>query len=115
MPAPATGAAVRSRFAPSPTGSLQIGNARTAPFHCRDRGLTPGGDRSVVVRFRSPDEGVTAFTDAIRGEVVFPNADLEDFVIVRSNGEPMFLVANAVDDADAGVTHIMRGEDLLNV
>jgi glutamyl-tRNA synthetase len=80
---------------------------------CRDRDVPPGD--GVVVRFRTPDTGATAFTDLVRGEVSFENANLEDFVIVRSTGLPMFLVANAVDDADMGITHIVRGEDLINV
>ena len=80
---------------------------------CRDRELGPGEGR--VVRFRTPDDGVTAFTDLIRGDVSFPNADLEDFVVARANGQAMFLVANAVDDAEMGITHVLRGEDLLNV
>jgi glutamyl-tRNA synthetase len=80
---------------------------------CRDRDVQPGP--GVVLRFRTPDDGATAFQDVIRGEVSFPNADLEDFVIVRANGTAMFLVANAVDDVDQGVTHVLRGEDLLNV
>lgn len=81
--------------------------------HCRDLGLEPGEGR--VVRFRVPDTGVTAFDDVIRGEVAFDNAVLEDFVIVRSNGTPMFHLANAVDDAAQGITHVVRGEDLINV
>jgi glutamyl-tRNA synthetase len=81
--------------------------------HCRDRGLGPGEGR--VVRFRVPDEGITSFDDLIRGEVVFENANLEDFVIRRSNGSPMFHLANAVDDTAQGITHIVRGEDLINV
>jgi glutamyl-tRNA synthetase len=80
---------------------------------CRDRDVAPGP--GVVVRFRTPDDGVTAFTDVIRGEVSFPNADLEDFVIQRANGSVMFLLANAIDDIDMGITHVLRGEDLLNV
>jgi glutamyl-tRNA synthetase len=80
---------------------------------CRDRGLEPGDGR--VLRFRTPDEGDTSFDDLIRGHVAFPNADLEDFVVVRANGQAMFLLANAVDDAEMGITHILRGEDLLNV
>lgn len=80
---------------------------------CRDRGLYVGPN--TVVRFRTPDEGETAFDDMIRGDVSFPNADLEDFVIVRANGQAMFLVANAVDDVEMGITHVLRGEDLLNV
>jgi glutamyl-tRNA synthetase len=81
--------------------------------HCRTRELGPGPDR--VVRFRVPDEGTTAFDDVIRGPISFENAELEDFVIVRSSGVPMFLLANAVDDADLGITHVIRGEDLINV
>jgi glutamyl-tRNA synthetase len=81
--------------------------------HCRSRELGPGEGR--VVRFRTPDDGSTAFDDEIRGHISFENADLEDFVIVRSTGVPMFLLANAVDDADLGITHIIRGEDLINV
>jgi glutamyl-tRNA synthetase len=67
-----------------------------------------------AVRFRVPDEGVTGWDDVIRGPVSFANANLEDFVIRRSNGTPMFLLANAVDDLDMGVTHVVRGEDMIN-
>ena len=80
--------------------------------YCRDRHVAEVPARwcgSVV-----PDEGATSFVDLIRGEVTFENANLEDFVIVRSGGVPMFLLANAVDDADLGITHIIRGEDLIN-
>jgi glutamyl-tRNA synthetase len=80
---------------------------------CRERGLGPG--EGHVVRFRVPDEGVTSFDDLIRGTVSFENAVLEDFVVLRSNGTPMFHLANAVDDADQGITHVIRGEDLINV
>lgn len=80
--------------------------------YSRDRGLGPGEGR--VLRFRTPDEGTTVIDDLIRGQVRFENADLEDFVIVRSSGDPMFLLANSVDDADTGVTHVVRGEDLLS-
>ncbi len=80
--------------------------------YCRHRQVAPGP--GVVVRFQVPDEGTTSFTDLIRGQVSFENDNLEDFVIVRSGGVPMFLLANAVDDADLGITHIIRGEDLIN-
>ncbi len=80
--------------------------------HCRARGVQPG--EGVVVRFRTPDEGHTSFDDVVRGAVSFDNAVLEDFVIQRASGAPMFIVANAVDDADMGITHVIRGEDLLN-
>ncbi len=80
---------------------------------CRDRAVSDGD--GVVVRFRTPDEGRTCFDDVIRGEVGFDNELLEDFVIQRSSGAPMFVVANAVDDVDLGITHVIRGDDLLNV
>lgn len=80
--------------------------------HCRDRGLEPGPGRAL--RFRVPREGRTGWTDLVRGEVSFANADLEDFVVVRGNGTPLFLLANAFDDADMGITHVIRGEDHVN-
>lgn len=78
----------------------------------RDRNVQPGP--GVVVRFRTPDEGTTGWDDLIRGRVEFDNAVLEDFVILRSNGVPMFHVANAYDDLHMGITHVVRGEDLVN-
>lgn len=68
----------------------------------------------LAVRFRMPVGATMAFADVVRGEVSFATDDLEDFVIWRSNGSPMFLLANAVDDADMGITHAIRGEDLLS-
>ena len=79
----------------------------------RDDGLEPGEGRAL--RFRVPDDGgSTAFTDLVRGEVSVDHADIEDFVLVRANGTPMFLLANAVDDADMGITHVLRGEEHVN-
>ena len=78
----------------------------------RDKGIEDGP--GCVVRFRTPDEGEIVIDDVIRGEVRFSCADLEDFVVRRSDGTPTFLVANAVDDADMSITHVVRGEDLLN-
>lgn len=68
----------------------------------------------LAVRFRMPTGRTVQFKDIVRGEVSFLTDDLEDFVIWRSNGSPMFLLANAVDDADMGITHAIRGEDLLS-
>jgi len=78
----------------------------------RDRAVADG--LGVVVRFRAPDEGVTVIDDLIRGRVEFSHETIEDFVIRRGDGSPTFLVANAVDDHDMGITHVIRGEDLLN-
>jgi glutamyl-tRNA synthetase len=79
---------------------------------CRERGLEPGP--GVALRFRTPDEGATEFDDLVRGEVRFENANLEDFVLLRSNGTPIFLLANVIDDADMGITHVVRGEEHVN-
>jgi glutamyl-tRNA synthetase len=78
---------------------------------CRDRALGPGEGRAL--RFRTPDEGTTVVPDLIRGEPSFPNEAIEDFVLLRPNGTPVFLLANAVDDVDMDITHVIRGEDLL--
>lgn len=67
-----------------------------------------------AVRYSVPKGQRVAFTDTVRGEVSFNTDDLEDFVIWRSNGTPTFLLANAADDADMGITHAIRGEDLLS-
>ncbi|HEV7536927.1 MAG TPA: glutamate--tRNA ligase, partial [Acidimicrobiia bacterium] len=85
--------------------------------HCRDlspeeRAQRAGEARPRSIRFRTPDDGVSAFTDVIRGEVTVPWSTIPDFVIVRTSGAPVFYLANAVDDADTGITHVIRGEDL---
>ncbi|MET0422213.1 MAG: glutamate--tRNA ligase [Acidimicrobiia bacterium] len=70
--------------------------------------------RTSVVRFRTPDEGVSRFTDVVRGEVSVEWSTIRDFVILRSDGSPLFFLANAVDDLDMGITHVIRGEDLID-
>jgi glutamyl-tRNA synthetase len=79
--------------------------------HCRDRGLERGP--TTALRFRTPDDGATVIHDIVRGAVSFPHAAMEDFVCVKSTGQPLFVLANAVDDRDTGITHVIRGEDLL--
>jgi glutamyl-tRNA synthetase len=64
-----------------------------------------------AVRFRMPDEGVTAWEDAIKGRISYPNERLEDLVLLRSDGRPTYNLAAALDDADSCVTHVIRGED----
>ena len=91
--------------------------ARTGSQHagydgfCRDRGLAYEAGRAL--RFRTPDEGETAVVDVIRGNPVFPNSAIEDFVIARGDGSPVFLLANVVDDMDERITHVIRGEEHL--
>ncbi len=78
--------------------------------YSRDRNLGPGPGH--VVRFRVP-EGTTVVRDLVRGEVSFDNATIEDFVLVRSNGTPVFLLANVVDDIEMAITDVVRAEEHL--
>src|SRR4051794_37700964 len=165
---------MRVRFAPSPTGQLHIGGARTALYNWllargsggdlvlriedtdRERSTPENveqildalrwleldwdegpisqaerGDRhreeiarlvdeghgyldDGAVRLRVPDEGETVVEDAIRGEVTFPHAAIDDFVIARSDGSPLYNPAAAVDARDMGITDVVRGEDPLS-
>jgi glutamyl-tRNA synthetase len=68
--------------------------------------------RPPVYRLRMPD-GPIAFTDLVRGEVSFPAGNVPDFVLARGDGTPLYPLTNPVDDALMGITHVLRGEDLL--
>jgi glutamyl-tRNA synthetase len=163
--------AVRVRFAPSPTGYLHVGGARTALFNWlfarhndgefRLRientdtsrevaeaveqiqstlswlGLAPEGEvafqldrmehaqevaRRLVdegkayedegaIRFRMPDEGLTAWKDVVLGRIEYPNEKLEDLVLVRSDGRPTYNFVSPLEDALDGITHVIRGQD----
>ncbi|WP_152352760.1 glutamate--tRNA ligase [Brachybacterium subflavum] len=69
--------------------------------------------RQPVWRLRMPDEDIT-FEDMVRGEITFKAGSTPDFVVVRGNGQPLYTLVNPVDDALMGVTHVLRGEDLLS-
>jgi len=69
--------------------------------------------REPVLRIRMPDEDIT-FTDLIRGDITFKAGSVPDYVIVRANGHPLYTLVNPVDDAFMGITHVLRGEDLLS-
>ncbi|HZT54441.1 MAG TPA: glutamate--tRNA ligase, partial [Gaiellaceae bacterium] len=163
--------AVRVRIAPSPTGFLHVGTARTALFNwlfARQQGgefrlrientdtsrevaeaveqiqdslrwlgldwdgpptfqldrledcrrvaeqLVAEGRAYVdegAIRFRMPDEGVTAWDDVVRGRIEYPNEKLEDVVIVRSDGRPTYNFASPLEDVWDGITHVIRGDD----
>src|SRR4051812_14408797 len=162
---------MRVRFAPSPTGALHIGGARTAlynwllarqsggafvlriedtdrerstpenveqihdalrwlellwdegPFSQAER--RPRHEEAIrqlvkeghayldegATRLRVPDEGETVVHDVIRGDVAFPHGAIDDFVVARSDGSPLYNLAVAVDDLDMGITHVVRGAD----
>lgn len=78
----------------------------------RDPSEAPEGVQPVV-RFRSPDEGETIVHDHVMGEVRFPNDQLDDLIILRSDGTPTYNLSVVVDDHDMGITHIIRGDDHL--
>ena len=87
--------------------------------HCRDlsaeqRASLAAEGRPRSVRFRTPDDGVSHFVDAVRGDVRVEWAHIPDFVIVRSDGNPIFFLANAVDDIAMEISHVIRGEDLID-
>ena len=69
------------------------------------------GKTGVVTMFRMPKEGVIEFDDIVKGRMAKKAEDIQDFAIVRSDGSPIFHIANVVDDIDQGVTHIIRGDD----
>jgi glutamyl-tRNA synthetase len=76
----------------------------------RDPATAPAGV-SPVIRLKTPLEGETVIDDAVQGRVAFPNKDIDDFVLLRSDGTPTFMLAVVVDDHDMGVTQIIRGDD----
>lgn len=78
---------------------------------CRERGL--GGAPARALRFKVERPGKTVVHDLVRGDPVFDHEQLEDFVIVRGNGSPTFILANVVDDIDMGITHVLRAEEHL--
>jgi len=165
---------MKVRFAPSPTGALHIGGARTALYNWllarksggafvlriedtdRERSTPenvaqihealgwleldvdegpysqserrPRHEEEIArlvdeghayydegaVRLRVPDEGETVVEDVIRGEIAFQHEAIDDFVIARSDGSPLYNLAVAVDDRDMGITHVVRGADHLS-
>ena len=79
---------------------------------CREKGVSK--DVPHVIRVKLPLDGAVEFRDRVRGEIRWENSELDDFVIVRSNGTPTYNLVVVVDDADAGITLIARGDDHIN-
>ena len=79
----------------------------------RDPAGAPEG-APFVVRLKAPREGATTIHDRVQGEVTVQNSEIDDFVLLRSDGTPTYMLAVVVDDHDMGVTHVIRGDDHLN-
>lgn len=78
---------------------------------CRRLHRKPQPGEAAVVRLAVPEEGQTVVADVIRGDIVFDHRELDDFVLVRSDGSPVFHLVNVADDIDQRITHVLRGED----
>jgi len=72
------------------------------------------GEGPFVVRLKAPREGETVIEDRVQGRVAVQNAEIDDFILLRSDGSPTYMLAVVVDDHDMGVTHVIRGDDHLN-
>lgn len=88
------------------------GRVVRSPWRDADPATWP--DRPYAVRLKSPLEGETVVADAVKGDVKFQNASLDDLILLRSDGNPTYNLAVVVDDHDMGITHVIRGDDHLN-
>jgi glutamyl-tRNA synthetase len=101
------------------TARRELAQAERRPFRIdsewRDAAAeTRPADQPFVVRVKAPKQGETMIDDLVQGRVAVPNAELDDFVLLRSDGTPTYMLAVVVDDHDMGVTHVIRGDDHLN-
>ncbi len=81
---------------------------------CREGGHQKDAQTPFVIRFRNPHEGLVEFDDLVRGKVSIQNAELDDLVILRSDGMPTYNFTVVVDDWDMQITHVIRGDDHIN-
>lgn len=85
---------------------------------CREKNYTatdgPAGRKAFAIRAKFPLHGLTKFKDMIRGDISFPNTDLDDFVMIRSNGVPTYNFVVVVDDIEMKISHVIRGDDHIN-
>lgn len=79
---------------------------------CRTKGLGP--EPGSVVRFKAPETGATVLNDLVKGKIVFENQELDDLIIERADGYPTYNFAVVIDDAEMGITHVIRGDDHVN-
>jgi glutamyl-tRNA synthetase len=90
--------------------------AERKPFRINSpwRDRTDEGEGEPVIRLKAPREGETVIDDRVQGRVTVQNAELDDLILLRSDGTPTYMLAVVVDDHDMGVTHVIRGDDHLN-
>lgn len=81
---------------------------------CRDLGLRPEPGKSIVIRFRNPQQGVVSFDDHVKGRIQISNEELDDLIIARGDGSPTYNLSVVVDDMDMEITHVLRGDDHVN-
>jgi glutamyl-tRNA synthetase len=93
--------------------ALAAGRRPAYDRRCRELAAPPAGRDSFTLRFRTPLGGETVVDDLVKGRVVFQNAELDDFVIARSDGSPVYNFCVVVDDVDMRITHVIRGDDHL--
>lgn len=114
----ASGAAYRCFLSEDELASLrETARAEGKPVrsHWRDRPASDAPDgQPFVVRLKMPDEGSTEINDMVQGQVAVDHSQLDDLVMLRSDGSPTYMLAVVVDDHDMGITHILRGDDHLN-
>jgi len=91
--------------------AMQAGHRPAYDRTCRDLTAAPSGRTTHTLRFRTPLDGETVIDDLVKGLIVFQNADLDDFIIMRSDGSPVYNFCVVVDDVDMRITHILRGDD----
>src|SRR2546426_6085688 len=89
-------------------------DGRWRPERAKALGLTPPPNAKPVVRFRTPEEGEVGWNDLVKGPISFPNAELDDLVLLRADGVPTYNFGVVVDDLDMDITHVIRGDDHVN-
>jgi len=89
-------------------------DGRWRPERARAARLVAPQDRPAVIRFRTPEDGEVGWNDLVKGPIAFPNAELDDLVLLRADGVPTYNFGVVVDDLDMNITHVIRGDDHVN-
>lgn len=95
------------------TAQIQAKEKPRYDGHCRRR-TEPVGDRPFVIRFKTPEVGGVSFRDQVYGDIHIENSELDDLVLIRSDGQPTYNFAVVIDDWDMAITHVIRGDDHIN-